>query len=127
MEGEAPEVRARLIIRGRVQGVFFRASLKQQAEALGIDGWVRNLDDGSVEASLEGLRSSVDAVIAWARVGPPGAAVESVQIRWPNGNVESLQDVAGDYIYTVVEGKGIQDRKHLPPLPPGHPTPSGPR
>jgi hypothetical protein len=50
-----------------------------------------------------------------------GAAnkIESVQIRWPNGNVETLQDVAGDYIYTVVEGKGIQDKKALPSLPTG--------
>jgi hypothetical protein len=47
------------------------------------------------------------------------AKMESVQIRWPNGNVESLQDVAADYIYTVVEGKGIQDRKPLPSLSPG--------
>jgi hypothetical protein len=55
------------------------------------------------------------------------ARIESVQIRRPNGNVESLQDVASDYIYTVVEGKGIQDRKPLPALPTGHGTPSGAR
>jgi hypothetical protein len=53
------------------------------------------------------------------------AKMESVQIRWPNGNVEPLQDVAGDYIYTVVEGKGITDRKPLPPLSPGHSAPGG--
>jgi hypothetical protein len=53
--------------------------------------------------------------------------MESVQIRWPNGTVEPLQDVAGDYIYTLVEGKGIQDRKPLPPLSTGHGTPSGAR
>jgi hypothetical protein len=53
--------------------------------------------------------------------------MESVQIRWPNGNVESFQDVAADYIYTVVEGKGIQDRKPLPPVSPGRGTPSGTR
>jgi len=54
-----------------------------------------------------------------------GAAVkmESVEIRWPNGNVESLRDVASDHIYTVVEQKGIQDRKPLPPLPPQHGAP----
>ena len=46
--------------------------------------------------------------------------MESVEVRWPNGNVESLTDVAGDYIYTIVEGKGIQDRKPLPTLSPGH-------
>jgi hypothetical protein len=53
--------------------------------------------------------------------------IESVQIRWPNGNVEQLQDVAGDFIYTVVEGKGIQDKKPLPALSPVHGTPSGGR
>jgi hypothetical protein len=53
--------------------------------------------------------------------------MESVQVRWPNGNVESLQDVAGDYIYTVVEGKGIQEKKPLPALSPAHATPSGAR
>jgi hypothetical protein len=55
------------------------------------------------------------------------AKMESVEIRWPNGNVESLKDVAGDYIYSVVEGKGIQDRKPLPPLSPGRGSPNGAR
>jgi hypothetical protein len=53
--------------------------------------------------------------------------MESVQIRWPNGNVEPLRDVAGDYIYTVVEGKGIQDRKPLPSLSSGDHAPTGAR
>jgi hypothetical protein len=53
--------------------------------------------------------------------------MESVQIRWPNGNLEPLQDVAGDYIYTVVEGKGIQDRKPLPSVSPGNGAPSSAR
>jgi hypothetical protein len=53
--------------------------------------------------------------------------MESVQIRWPNGNVESLQDVGADYIYTVVEGKGIQDKRPLPPVSSGRATPSGAR
>jgi len=48
--------------------------------------------------------------------------IESVQIRWPNGNVEALQDVGADYIYTVVEGKGIQDKRPLPPPSTGHAT-----
>src|SRR5216684_3544203 len=55
------------------------------------------------------------------------AKIESVQIRWPNGNVESLQDVGGDYIYTVVEGKGIQDKKPLPVVSPAHVTSNGAR
>ena len=58
-----------------------------------------------------------------------GAAgkMESVQIRWPNGSVEPLRDVAGDYIYTIVEGKGIQGRKPLPPLSLGYHAPTGGR
>jgi hypothetical protein len=59
----------------------------------------------------------------------PAAKMESVEIRWPNGNVEALRDVAGDCIYTIVEGKGIQDKKPLPPLPvsPGHAAPNSAR
>jgi hypothetical protein len=53
--------------------------------------------------------------------------IESIQIRWPNGNVEPLQDVAADYIYTIVEGKGIQDKKPLPALSASHSTPSATR
>jgi acylphosphatase len=79
----AHRVRAELRIRGRVQGVFFRAGLKRQADARGVRGWARNLPDGSVEALLDGTRDSVDATIAWARTGPPGASVESVEVAWP--------------------------------------------
>ncbi len=76
-------VQAQLRIRGRVQGVYFRAGLKRRAEALGVRGWARNLADGSVEALLDGRRDAVQAAIAWAREGPPGAYVESVEIDWP--------------------------------------------
>jgi acylphosphatase len=82
MTSDGEQVRAHLIIRGRVQGVYFRGTLKQRAESLGVDGWARNLDDGSVEALLAGPRVAVDAVIAWARIGPPGARVDSVEIAW---------------------------------------------
>ena len=75
-------VQAHLIIRGRVQGVYFRGTLKERAESLAVGGWARNLEDGSVEAVFEGSRVSVNAVIAWARIGPPAARVESVEIAW---------------------------------------------
>jgi acylphosphatase len=81
-EQEARRV-ARLRIRGRVQGVYFRAGLKRQADAFGVRGWARNLPDGSVEALLDGRREAVEAAIAWARTGPPGAYVESVEVKWP--------------------------------------------
>ncbi len=76
-------MRAHLRVRGRVQGVYFRASLKRQADALGVGGWARNLADGSVEALLDGMHDAVEATIAWARTGPPGAFVESVEVSWP--------------------------------------------
>jgi acylphosphatase len=74
--------RAQLAIRGRVQGVYFRAGLKQVADTWRLTGWVKNAADGSVEALLEGPRPNVDAVIEWARAGPPSAFVESVEVRW---------------------------------------------
>lgn len=70
----------RLIIDGRVQGVGYRASLAREAEALGLRGWVRNRRDGSVEALVEGDPHALEAIIRWARVGPPAAAVSNVTI-----------------------------------------------
>jgi len=68
----------KLLISGRVQGVSFRATLRDQAILHGVDGWVRNLQDGSVEALLQGEEADVRAVADWARVGPRGAEVSSV-------------------------------------------------
>jgi acylphosphatase len=67
-----------LRIAGRVQGVGFRYSLHGEAKARGVAGWVRNRLDGSVEALLQGEAAAVDAVIAWARRGPPAARVEQL-------------------------------------------------
>ena len=75
-------VRAHLRIYGRVQGVFFRANMRNVAERLGVKGWVRNVPDGSVEAVLEGPRSRVEEVIRWAHRGPPLARVDRVEVRW---------------------------------------------
>src|SRR5262249_28331781 len=66
-------VRARLLIRGRVQGVWYRGAMQEQAEDLGITGWVRNRHDGAVEAEVEGDRPVVDALIAWPQEGPRSA------------------------------------------------------
>ena len=76
MEGS---IRRRVIARGRVQGVFFRAACAREARALGVAGWVRNLDDGSVEAVFEGPPEPVRAMVAWCRQGPPGARVDDVE------------------------------------------------
>jgi len=70
----------RLIIEGRVQGVGYRASLAKEAIALGVCGWVRNRRDGSVEACLDGEVQAIEAIILWAKRGPPSAEVANVTI-----------------------------------------------
>jgi acylphosphatase len=72
-------VRVRVVVRGCVQGVFFRAEARARAESLGIAGSIRNLPDGSVEAVFEGDEERVESLIAWCRRGPRGAVVEGVE------------------------------------------------
>jgi acylphosphatase len=67
-----------VVISGRVQGVSFRASMKDAALRFGVEGWVRNREDGAVEALLQGEQASVTRLLAWARMGPPGAEVLSL-------------------------------------------------
>jgi acylphosphatase len=69
----------RLVIHGRVQGVWFRESMKQQAEQLGIRGWVMNRADGCVEAVIQGNETAVAAMLAWAHAGPPLAKVTRIE------------------------------------------------
>jgi acylphosphatase len=73
--------RKRVIVGGRVQGVFFRDTTKRTAESRGVSGWVRNNPDGSVEAVFEGAEEAVDAMVRFAREGPRGAMVEHVEVR----------------------------------------------
>jgi acylphosphatase len=74
-------IRRRVIVRGRVQGVWYRHSCQHEAVAAGVAGWIRNNDDGTVEAVLEGVAAAVLGVVSWMRVGPPGALVSDVQVR----------------------------------------------
>jgi acylphosphatase len=67
-----------LVIRGRVQGVWYRESMRQEAERLGVTGWVRNRRDGSVEAMIQGDEAAVAALLRWAWQGPPAASVSQV-------------------------------------------------
>jgi acylphosphatase len=74
-------VRYRVLISGRVQGVFFRASCREMAERHGVNGWVRNLPDGSVEAVFEGPAGNVGRMVEWSRHGPRPAVVEDVRVQ----------------------------------------------
>ena len=69
-----------LVVTGRVQGVFFRAALREQAERLGVTGWVSNEPDGSVAAWFEGEPAAVEALLAWVHDGPPHAKVQRVDV-----------------------------------------------
>ena len=69
-----------VLISGNVQGVWFRASTKQKAEQLGLKGWVRNTEDGGVEAVFQGDEKQVSEMINWCHHGPPLAKVEKVNV-----------------------------------------------
>jgi acylphosphatase len=73
-------VRKRVIVHGRVQGVFFRDTTRRMAESRGVAGWVRNNPDGSVEAAFEAEPAAVDEMVRFAHEGPRGAAVERVEV-----------------------------------------------
>ena len=72
-------VRIRVVVQGRVQGVWFRDSTRRMAEQLGVEGWVRNLPSGDVEAVFEGSPGAVAGAVEWCRRGPERAAVTSLQ------------------------------------------------
>lgn len=74
--------RARAVISGRVQGVFFRAETRDRARSLGLGGWVRNNPDGTVEAVFEGERERIESMLEWCRRGPSLAGVEDVEAAW---------------------------------------------
>lgn len=74
--------RLRMIVSGRVQGVFFRRATSDEARSLAVKGWVRNRVDGTVEIVAEGRRRNLEILAAWAHVGPPSARVDELTEEW---------------------------------------------
>jgi len=90
-DADGERVRAHVHVSGRVQGVYYRANTREQAREHGVDGWVRNLADGRVEAVFEGPPGAVDAMVEWCHEGSPAARVESVAVdREPAEGVEGF-------------------------------------
>ena len=81
----------RLVITGRVQGVGFRFYMERKAREHGVAGWVRNRRDGTVEAMIQGNANAVEAMIAWARRGPPSAVVADVTIADGTGEYSGFE------------------------------------
>jgi acylphosphatase len=73
-------IRRRVVVQGRVQGVFFRDSVRRLAEREGVGGWARNVPDGTVEAVFEGESAAVERLVDFCRLGPPHASVERVDV-----------------------------------------------
>jgi acylphosphatase len=78
--GRSSTIRRRVVVRGHVQGVFFRDTCRREARSRGVSGWVRNAADGSVEAAFEGEPAAVEALIDWSHRGPRGAEVTTVDV-----------------------------------------------
>jgi acylphosphatase len=76
------KVRCHIFASGRVQGVFFRQTTLEIAKGFGLTGWVRNTEDGMVEAVFEGDKEKVEKMIEWIKIGPPLAKVEKVEVKW---------------------------------------------
>jgi acylphosphatase len=85
----------KVVVHGRVQGVFFRDSCRREADSAGVVGWVRNEPDGSVAVFLEGPSAAVQRVVEWCRQGPPHARVERVQVDQAEPTGATTFDVRG--------------------------------
>jgi acylphosphatase len=85
------KVTKHLIVRGRVQGVGFRESLRREAERLGVAGWVRNRHDGTVEAVVHGWSEDVAKILNWAQRGPPGAHVTATHVNEASGEFDTFE------------------------------------
>ena len=88
-DADDDRVRAHVFVSGRVQGVYYRASTREAAGEHDVDGWVRNLDDGRVEAVFEGRETDVEALVEWCHTGSSAAVVEDVDVRYEPPEGES--------------------------------------
>jgi len=86
----AERTRAHVFVSGRVQGVFYRANTRENARDRDVDGWVKNLEDGRVEAVFEGPEDAVEEMVEWCHTGSPAADVEDVEVEYgdPQGEDE---------------------------------------
>jgi len=84
------------LVTGKVQGVYYRQNTMETARAHRVTGWVRNLEDGRVEAVLEGAESDVKSVIEWCKKGPPRAEVENVDVKF-EGHTGEFSDFTISY------------------------------
>jgi len=80
--------RAHVFVSGKVQGVYFRATTREEARERGVTGWVRNLDDGRVEAVFEGDENDVEEMVEFCHDGSPAAEVEDVEVEWEEATGE---------------------------------------
>jgi acylphosphatase len=76
------KISVRLLIRGKVQGVYFRFNMQEVAKKSGVFGWVKNLPDGNVEALVEGNKEDVNEVVKWSKIGPENARVDDVELEY---------------------------------------------
>ncbi len=89
------QARAYIIISGMVQGVWFRAFVQRTAQAVGLTGWVKNMPDGSVEATIEGAKPAIEMVILECKKGPPSSRVQNVSVDW--------QEITGQFDSFTIE------------------------
>ncbi len=80
--------RVRVIVSGRVQGVFFRSATQDEAEIRNVSGWVKNLQDGRVEALFEGDKQAVEQLVEFCKKGPPNAVVRDIEVSWEEYQAE---------------------------------------
>lgn len=84
----ADRTRAHVFVSGKVQGVYYRANTRDTAREKGVDGWVKNLPDGRVEAVFEGSEDAVESIVEWCHEGSPAADVETVEVEYERSQGE---------------------------------------